>query len=469
MRVSVLASSKLSNDVNVEGQNENQRAGVIFDANIAWREVLKRIEVKNAIMPTEEASQKIQQDSGYCYGSGISPRKFLFNELGKRCKPGSLLESKVLECRIRSLRESRFWRLQLTSSRRGMEASPVFSMDIDPAEQKYLLCGSCDGMVSIYDIDFLAGCQELLSPVVYSSEWHRYLVTRCQWYTRDSSMFVTSSMDKTVALWDTNCMKPLDRYTFKKPATQIHWCPVPSAYSFIAVANLTSNIQLIDPRIGEAIQNLRWKVECVSSVCWSNELEHILFTGGMNGNISIWDIRSGKGHLKALRANSNKAHKAAVGGIKLSSDGLFVVTMSIDRVIRIWNTKSMELLKTVKLKSGLIATPSSNPTTSFDIVSLKDDLYAAVPLQDDILIVELFRSCNHGISNQCAVPFAKYNLKGHLQYVNSCVFRNKFCEMFSAANDRSILIWRPAMDETLSDKKSEMLEKLQEDQWSDDD
>lgn len=51
-------------------------------------------------------------------------------------------------------------------------------------------------------------------------------------------------------------MRPLDQYPFKETVTQIHWNTVPSNRPLIAVANLTSNIELIDPRFVPEIRFL---------------------------------------------------------------------------------------------------------------------------------------------------------------------------------------------------------------------
>lgn len=44
-------------------------------------------------------------------------------------------------------------------------------------------------------------------------------------------------------------MRVVDEYAFREEVLQFHWSGVPSRRSLIAVANMTSNIELIDPRL----------------------------------------------------------------------------------------------------------------------------------------------------------------------------------------------------------------------------
>lgn len=87
-----------------------------------------------------------------------------------------------------------------------------------------------------------------------------------------------------------------------------------------------------------------------------------------------------------------------------------------------------------QLKKGLIPTPSSNPSISFDIFSVGNALYLAIPFDDDVLIVELntnFSKEDRMSSN--SYKCSRFFLKGHFQYVNASVFRQDVCQV-SLAN-----------------------------------
>lgn len=406
-----------------------------------------------------------KMDFGCCgniQGSSFSPMCYLRSQLGVRSKADRYFgnfQRKVIQKRVRNMRISWRHRIPFMPS----NAAGIFCMDVDPVDQRYLLCGSCNGILSIVDLEMPLPANSALPvehSVVSSNNRldHRFLITKCQWYPQDTSMFLSSSMDRTVKLWDANNMKVVDEYGFKEPVTQFHWSNVPSQRPLIAIANLTSNIELIDPRAGEAIQNLRWKTEYVTAVRWSPEQENYLLTGGKCGNVTLWDVRSAKSQLKTLCAPLENAHAAPVGGMRFSEDGIYVVTISIDRVIRIWRAHNMELVNTVKLDSEMGKTPASNPTIHFDLITSDGVLRACIPDGDEILVPTLEHSFNS----------YRNLLVGHFSYVNSCVYRSAYHQVISSSNDRMILIWSPDMDEILPDQASAIVERLQQDEWSDD-
>ncbi|VDK64615.1 unnamed protein product [Anisakis simplex] len=218
-----------------------------------------------------------------------------------------------------------------------------------------LLCGSCNGVLSIVDLELSSLSNEETAvehPIIASTashSSHKYLITCCQWFPQDTGTFLSSSMDKTIKLWDTNRMRVVDKYDFKEEVLQFDWGGALQRRSLIAVANMSSNIELIDPRVGDAIQNLRWRTEYVSSVRWSIENENFLLSGGKMGKIALWDIRSAKSLLKTLSAPLENAHPTCVGGLRFSEDGLYLISISIDRLIRVWRAHNMELVRTIKV------------------------------------------------------------------------------------------------------------------------
>ncbi len=56
-----------------------------------------------------------------------------------------------------------------------------------------------------------------VTPISSSDRTTSYAVRSVQWYPHDTGMFVTSSADRTVKVWDTNEMCPVERFRFTKP------------------------------------------------------------------------------------------------------------------------------------------------------------------------------------------------------------------------------------------------------------
>jgi hypothetical protein len=78
--------------------------------------------------------------------------------------------------------------------------SSILCMDVDKAEDRYLLCGYANGAVGILDVEDTASRDNRIFNVVLRIEPgpHRYGVTGVAWYPLDTGMFVSSSFDKTV-------------------------------------------------------------------------------------------------------------------------------------------------------------------------------------------------------------------------------------------------------------------------------
>ncbi|VDP14287.1 unnamed protein product [Onchocerca flexuosa] len=87
------------------------------------------------------------------FGSSLSPRYFLWhNIMGNSARSGSLkcdLQRHVVEKRMKYLRIS--WRHQIPFA--SSLTSGVHSMDVDPVDNRYLLCGGARGEISIVDLE----------------------------------------------------------------------------------------------------------------------------------------------------------------------------------------------------------------------------------------------------------------------------------------------------------------------------
>ncbi|CAG9534621.1 unnamed protein product [Cercopithifilaria johnstoni] len=398
-------------------------------------------------------------------GSSLSPRYFLWhNIMGKSARPGLLkcdLQRHVIEKRMKHLRIS--WRQQVpfTSSL----ASGVHSMDVDPVDNRYLLCGAARGEISIVDlerpfpIDDRNRVEHAITPC-HSECLHGSLITCCQWYPQDTSTFVSS--DRVGKLWDANKSEVVDEYFFNHEITEMHWCNAFMRNPLIAVANLTSNIVLIDPRVGDSSQSLRWPDERVSSVRWSLENGNILTSGCVRGKIAVWDVRSSRSHLMTVTPSSQfschckDSGAECISGLRFSKDGLYLVSLSLNHTFTVWRAHTMEIINRVWLPQEY--TTKIAPSIRFDICSDDGVLRTCTPVGDEVLILTLDKQDQENF---------RVLLVGHFQRVNACVYRQKYNQVISSGNDRMIHIWSPDMDEQLPDRQLEKVSKLQEDHWSD--
>lgn len=402
-----------------------------------------------------------------CPGSSLSPRYFLWhNIMGNSARPGLLkcdLRRHVIEKRMKYLRIS--WRQQIpfTSSL----ASGVHSMDVDPVDNRYLLCGAARGELSIVDLEgpFSPDSRSRMEHTVIPCDTaclHESWISYCQWYPQDTSTFISSDRVGIVKLWDANKTQVVDEYFFDNEITEMHWCNAFIRNPLIAIANLTSNVVLIDPRVGDSSHNLRWRNEQVSSVRWSLENGNILTTGSVDGNITVWDVRSSKSHLLTVTPpnrslyHNKKSGGGCISGLRFSKDGLYLVSLSM-KTFTVWRAHTMEVIDHVQLPQKYTA--KITPSVRFDICSDDGVLRTCTPAGSEVLILTLDRKNYENF---------RVLLVGHFQQVNACVYRQKYNQVISSGNDRMIHIWCPDMDEQLPDQHLEKVSTLQKDDWSDD-
>lgn len=277
-------------------------------------------------------------------------------------------------------------------------------------------------------------------------------------------MFLSSGNDCILRIWDTNRLKPVETFRFDKPIFQHHLSPVAaSSNSLAAVATDSSNVFLVDLISGSTMQQLRsGHSDSVLSVQWSPRDENILVSGGADGRLLVWDVRCGKSLLAYLKAkdlppvknkqnvSKHRAHTAGINGIRFTEDGLCLTSYGCDGFFRCWD--AIRLRHELSCKEKL-----SNDGKKFAQFSLSDN-YAFVPSGDDIVVIDL-------ISGRVVKT-----LRGHYGKVNCCSYRSKYQDLFSGANDRSILVWCPKMDQNrdyVEHIAPKALNELVEDAWSD--
>ncbi len=78
--------------------------------------------------------------------------------------------------------------------------SSILSMQMDKAEDRYLLCGYANGAIGILDVEDTASRIKHVFRVVLRIEPgpHRFGITGVAWNPLDTGLFVSSSFDKNV-------------------------------------------------------------------------------------------------------------------------------------------------------------------------------------------------------------------------------------------------------------------------------
>ncbi|GAX76294.1 hypothetical protein CEUSTIGMA_g3739.t1 [Chlamydomonas eustigma] len=232
--------------------------------------------------------------------------------------------------------------LQLDGSRllKKTHRGAVTGLDLDRAEHRYLLSGSADATVAIFDIqqDQSAVSQSQAptesaelgehQPLVFierlvagtatfrnrrvtqvpEGDGHRYRVSCVCWYTVDSGLFVTGSYDKTIKVWDTNRQQVTCTFTFTAPVMAAAMSASAANHTLIAGACQHRDVLLCDLGSGAFSHTLAGHRESVCSLAWSLRNEFEIVTGDSCGQVRVWDLRRpGCLHILDMNCTTKKA------------------------------------------------------------------------------------------------------------------------------------------------------------------
>ncbi|KAL2346478.1 hypothetical protein Fmac_000478 [Flemingia macrophylla] len=120
------------------------------------------------------------------------------------------------------------------------------------------------------------------------------------------------------------------------------------------------------------------------------------------------------------------AHYGAVTGLKVTEDGMYLLSAGSDSRLRLWDVQSgcdtLVNFETVRLQ---INKPLQFATT-------QDATLVFVPCMRSVKAFDMWSGNMKSI------------LRGHYECVNSCWFNQQDQELYTGGNDRQILVWAPA-------------------------
>ncbi|KAG5841314.1 DNA excision repair protein ERCC-8 [Anguilla anguilla] len=320
----------------------------------------------------------------------------------------------------------------------------INTLDIEVIDGRYMLSGGADGVIVIYDLENSSRkpqytCKALCTVGRSSRYVHRFSVETVQWYPRDTGMFVSSSFDKTMKVWDTETLKPAEVFQFQGNVYCHHMSPIARKHSLIAVGTEDPKVQLCDLKSGGRSHILQGHRGEILSVRWSPRHEHILATASADSRVRLWDVRKASGSLFTLdqhnreksKASSeavNTAHNGRVNGLRFTPDGLHLLSTGTDDRMRLWNsaTGANTLVNYGKVENdsrkGLQVAVSQGCSAEF----------AFVPCGSSVAVYALHTGER------------VTTLRGHYNNVNCCVFHPDYQELYSGGKDCNILAWVPS-------------------------
>ncbi|KAK0143979.1 DNA excision repair protein ERCC-8 [Merluccius polli] len=308
-----------------------------------------------------------------------------------------------------------------------------------------MLSGGADGVIVIYDLENYSGKQQYTCKAVgtvgRSSRFaHKFSVETVQWYPFDTGMFISSSFDKTMKVWDTETLKPADRFIFDGNVYCHHMSPVARKHSLVAVGTKNPKLQLCDLKSGSRIHVLQGHRAEILSVRWSPRYEHILATASADSTVRLWDVRRASGSLftldqhngdksKAAAEAVNTAHNGRVNGLCFSGDGLYLVTTGTDDRMHLWNSSTGE---NTLVNYGKVSN-ESRKGLKFAVSGGCSPDCVFVPCGSSVAA--------YGLHSGELVA----TLRGHYNNVDCCDFHPDYQELYTGGKDCNILAWIPAL------------------------
>lgn len=206
--------------------------------------------------------------------------------------------------------------------------------------------------------DLLFSCAKDHNPTVWFADngerlgtyrGHNGAVWTCD-VSRDSSRLITGSADQTVKLWNVKTGSVL--FTFQLDSTcrsvefsvgdklavvtTDHFIELPSA---IHVKRIATDP---DEQSGESVLTIKGPVGRINRAVWG-PLNKTIISGGEDSVLRIWDAETGK----LLKESDEKTgHTKGITSLVKSVDGSHFITGSLDKSAKLWDIRTLSLLKT---------------------------------------------------------------------------------------------------------------------------
>ena len=307
----------------------------------------------------------------------------------------------------------------------------VNSLQIEAVEKRYLLCGTENGVIAIYDLCATNLCHDEV-PIAHIPKSHKHCpenVKTVSWYPEHTALFASSGYDEILRVWDTNLLRPLDKYQIGRPINSHSFNPIST--SLIAVASAQHTIKIIDTKIGSVSHFLDAHDSSTMSVSWSPVCEQLICSGSCDGRLLLWDLRLCKKPIIELTKASHsksRSRKSPILGTKFCEDNVALISFGADRCLSIWDARTGLFMKDIAQLDHTMLPHLQQ--IEFDTVTYFTQPCVIVPDGKFIQIVPLYSSG------------PKLKLIGHFDQINSVVCsKDGSFRFFSGGHDQSLLNW----------------------------
>ncbi|KAF1323745.1 DNA excision repair ercc-8-like protein, partial [Globisporangium splendens] len=220
----------------------------------------------------------------------------------------------------------------------------VWAMEVDPVDERYLLVGTANSNILLYDLKLLDDNESHMDGMAKTNSSTRraydtsnllppccavrarstvtstsnggtslqYGITAVDWYPVDGGIFVSSSFDEHVKVWDGGVFQVVSEFDLHSKVYCAKFSRIASAHSLVAAATAKGEVRLCDMAIESSIHSLLGHSDEIWSLAWSLDNEYQLSTGSRDGQIRMWDIRR-SGSTACLLCLNHEGHAVVPG------------------------------------------------------------------------------------------------------------------------------------------------------------
>lgn len=226
-------------------------------------------------------------------------------------------------------------------------------LDMDETQHQFLLSGSSDSSVKVWKVG--SSQATVLGDLNKNTGGHGFGITGVQWWPHDTGMFLTSSYDESLKVWDSNTLE--EAFSFDLGVRVNHF-DVSKLSNLISAGCDSTHVRILDLRSTSAVQSLSGHQGTILSCKWNPMDANMLATGSSHGEVRLWDIRKTNACIsqldlyrtdktKAVMENKSskigvmksnaKAHSSNCNGLTWMENGRTLITTGGDDKIRVWD------------------------------------------------------------------------------------------------------------------------------------
>ncbi|XP_021752730.1 eukaryotic translation initiation factor 3 subunit I-like isoform X2 [Chenopodium quinoa] len=222
------------------------------------------------------------------------------------------------------------------------------------------------------DGDLLFSCAKDHKPIVWYADngerlgtysGHNGAVWSCD-VSWDSSRLITASADQTVKLWDLKRGEELHTFKFDSPARSVDFStgdklaviitdPFMEKTSAIHVYRIAEDL---DEQSDRPVLVIKGPNGRINRAVWG-PLNNTIISCGEDAIIRVWDPVTGQ---EMMSTKDHKyGHTKAITSICLSADKSHFLTGSLDKLAKLWDTRTLTLLKSYSTEQPVNAVTMS--------------------------------------------------------------------------------------------------------------